>query len=84
MVAVHVADTGIGIMIRISTRIFEQFYRVDKARSRQSGGTGLGLSIVKHIIEAHGGSVTVKKAFQPRLNLTVTLPCGRFANFTPP
>lgn len=58
-VTISVTDTGLGIPRSEQKKIFERFYRVDKARSRETGGTGLGLSIVKHAAEFHGGSVTV-------------------------
>lgn len=58
-VGVMVRDRGIGIPTRDLERIFERFYRVDRARSRETGGTGLGLSIVRHVAQAHGGEVSV-------------------------
>jgi two-component system sensor histidine kinase SenX3 len=75
-VVVRVSDTGIGIPESYLTRIFERFYRVDKARSKETGGTGLGLSIVRHIAENHGGLVTVESTPGEGSTFTVHLPRG--------
>ncbi|HPD17030.1 MAG TPA: ATP-binding protein [Planctomycetota bacterium] len=69
-----VADHGCGIERQHLPRLFERFYRVDKARSRKLGGTGLGLAIVKHIAQAHGGSVTVESAPGKGSTFTLRLP----------
>jgi two-component system phosphate regulon sensor histidine kinase PhoR len=71
---VTVSDSGEGIPTREIERIFERFYRVDSARSRDTGGTGLGLSIVKHVVEGHGGSVSVTSTLGSGSTFTVRLP----------
>jgi two-component system phosphate regulon sensor histidine kinase PhoR len=69
-----VADTGLGIPSEELPRIFERFYRVDKARARDSGGTGLGLAIVKHAIESQGGSIRVTSRLGSGSTFTIRLP----------
>ncbi len=71
---VFVADDGPGIPPEAIERVFERFYRVDRARSRESGGTGLGLAIVKHIVQAHGGEAWVKSELQNGATFYFTLP----------
>lgn len=71
---VSVRDTGIGISEKDLPRIFERFYRVDKARSRELGGTGLGLSIVKHIVQSHGGKVSVQSTEGRGSTFSFTIP----------
>jgi two-component system phosphate regulon sensor histidine kinase PhoR len=75
-VAIVVRDHGVGIAREHLTRLFERFYRVDKARSRDLGGTGLGLAIVKHIAQAHGGQVTVESRLGEGSLFTIHLPRG--------
>jgi signal transduction histidine kinase len=75
-IVVRVSDTGIGIPASKVPRIFERFYRVDKARSKATGGTGLGLSIVKHVAENHGGRVAVESRLGEGSTFTVYLPRG--------
>ena len=71
---IAVADNGIGITDEDQRRIFERFYRVDYARSRDNGGTGLGLSLVKHIAQAHGGSVDVWSKVGQGSTFTLSIP----------
>jgi two-component system phosphate regulon sensor histidine kinase PhoR len=73
-IVVSVHDQGQGIEKKHLPRLFERFYRVDRARSRQLGGTGLGLSIVKHIAQTHGGSVSVESAPQKGSTFSIQLP----------
>ena len=78
-VVIEVADTGPGIPGEHLPRIFERFYRVDAARSRELGGTGLGLAIVKHLVEAHGGRVEAESRLGAGTTIRVTLPAAVLA-----
>jgi two-component system sensor histidine kinase SenX3 len=73
---VEVVDHGLGIPARDLERIFERFYRVDRARSRDTGGTGLGLSIVRHVVANHSGDVTVRSVEGEGSTFTLHLPAG--------
>jgi two-component system, OmpR family, phosphate regulon sensor histidine kinase PhoR len=77
LVLIEVSDTGIGIEEKHLPRLFERFYRIDKARSRDLGGTGLGLAIVKHIIEAHGQKITVQSEVGKGSSFTFTLEAAK-------
>ncbi len=71
---ISIADTGEGILPEHTARIFERFYRTDRARSREIGGTGLGLAIVKHLAKLHGGEVSVNSAPGSGTTFTIELP----------
>ena len=70
-------DFGPGIAFEHLPRLFERFYRVDKARSRESGGTGLGLAIAKHIVLAHGGKIRAESELNHGSTFLFTLPTAR-------
>ena len=78
-VALSVRDEGVGIPRTELERVFERFYRVDRARSRETGGTGLGLAIVRHVAGNHGGRVAVESKPGDGSTFTMTLPAAEDA-----
>jgi len=83
MVEISVRDDGPGIPPDALSRVFERFYRVDKARSREQGGTGLGLAIVKNDVQAHGGDVRVESSAGRGAEVFLTLPASNGTKLTP-
>ena len=83
MVEISVRDDGPGIPPDALSRVFERFYRVDKARSREQGGTGLGLAIVKNVVQAHGGDVRVESSAGRGAEFFLTLPASNGTKLTP-
>ncbi len=73
-VYVKVKDNGVGIPEEAQEHVFDRFYRVDKARSREHGGTGLGLAIAKEIVEQHGGTIRLKSAVGVGSEITIAFP----------
>ena len=82
-VRIAISDTGIGIPESDVTRIFERFYRVDKARSRSAGGTGLGLSIVRNLVQRSGGEISVKSGLDKGSTFSFELPRGENSGQNP-
>ena len=73
----EISDTGTGIPKEMMERVFERFFRIDQARSRDSGGTGLGLAIVKHLVEAHGGQIRCESQLGEGSSFMITLPVDK-------
>ncbi|MCQ9370537.1 ATP-binding protein, partial [Corynebacterium sp. 35RC1] len=82
LVLIRVIDRGIGIAPEHQDRVFERFFRVDKARSRSTGGTGLGLAIVKHVAANHGGDIKLWSRLGTGSTFTIELPIYNRSNTT--